>query len=170
MLYYSYGGKLTGEELKENAKDLIDACNKYGMVHLKLEAEACYVKEIEITVQNMMDNLLYADSMNCALLKESVIDYMVANRKDVLKKVSLQNVPGSVVADLLTAVTRKERKEDNKNKSKGEEDEEDLLSTMRVSDLRMKLDEKGLEVDGSREAMISALKEADESTKTSENK
>ena len=36
MLYYAYGGKLTDEELKANAKDIIDACDKYGVVGLKL--------------------------------------------------------------------------------------------------------------------------------------
>jgi hypothetical protein len=34
------------------------------------------------------------------------------------------------------------------------------LNTMRVSELRRKLHEKGLDVDGSREAMIEALKSA----------
>ena len=58
MIYYTYGGKLSDEELKDNAKDIINACDKYGVVHLKLEAEACYVDSTEITMDNMMDNLL----------------------------------------------------------------------------------------------------------------
>jgi hypothetical protein len=33
----------------------------------------------------MMDNLLYADSKNCALLKEAVMDYVVENGQDVLE-------------------------------------------------------------------------------------
>ena len=49
MIYYTYGGKLSEEELKINAKDIINACDKYGVVHLKLEAEAAYVKSTEIT-------------------------------------------------------------------------------------------------------------------------
>ena len=153
MLYYVYGGKLSEEELKINAKDLIDACDKYGVVGLKLEAEACCVTSTTITVENMMDNLLYADSKNCALLKEAVIDFVVENGEDVLKKVSLENVPGGVFADLLTAMTREKKKAAN---TTVEED----LSMMRVSELRMKLDEKGLDVDGSREAMITALQES----------
>jgi len=158
MIYYCYGGKLSDEELKNNAKDLINACNKYGVVNLKLEAEAYYVKVIEITVENMMDNLLYSESMNCALLKEAVIDFVVENGKDVLEKVSLKDVPGSVFADLLTAVTRdKEEKNSDTEKSSG-----DQFSTMRVSELRIKLNEKGLDVDGSREAMIAALKATEE--------
>jgi hypothetical protein len=35
MLYYLYGGKLSDDELKTNAKDIIDASDKYGIVHLK---------------------------------------------------------------------------------------------------------------------------------------
>lgn len=37
----------------------------------------------------------------------------------------------------------------------------DKYSTMRVSELRRMLDEKGLDVDGPREAMIEALKSMD---------
>ena len=42
-----------------------------------------------------MDNLLYADSRNLALLKESVMDYMVANKSDIIGKVSFDDVPGA---------------------------------------------------------------------------
>jgi hypothetical protein len=36
----------------------------------------------------------------------------------------------------------------------------DQFTTMRVSELRKRLDKKGLDVDGSREAMIAALQES----------
>ena len=32
MIYYAYGGKLSDEDLKAKAKDIIDACDKYGVV------------------------------------------------------------------------------------------------------------------------------------------
>ena len=149
MIYYTYGGKLSDEDLKNNAKDIINACDKYGVVHLKLEAEACYVKSNEITIDNMMDNLLFADSKNLALLKEAVMDYIVANKRDILGKVSFDNVPGGVISDVLAAMAR------------GEETEDDSTdyNTMRVGTLRKMLDEKGLDVDGSRETMIALLKE-----------
>jgi hypothetical protein len=56
------------------------------------------------------------------------------------------------VKDLLVAFTRK-----NKDGSTDENDG-DRFSGLRVSELRRKLHEKGLDVDGSREAMIDALK------------
>ena len=51
--------------------------------------------------------------------------------------------------DLLVAVSR--------NKKEGNRDDNNF-NVMRVSELRKKLDEKGLSVDGSREAMLEALK------------
>ena len=56
-----------------------------------------------------------------------------------MKNVSFDNVPGHLMKDLLTAV--------------------DMDDSMRVSTLRKKLHEKGLAVDGSREAMIALLEE-----------
>jgi hypothetical protein len=146
---------LSEDELKTNAKDIINACDKYGVVNLKLEAEACYVKSTTTTIDNMMDNLLCAGSKNCALLKEAVTDFVVKNGQDVLEKVSLKDVPGGVFADLLTAMTREKNKASNVETG-------DQVTTMRVSELRRKLDEKGLDVDGSREAMISALQASGE--------
>jgi len=155
MIYYAYGGKLSDEELKVNAKDIINACDKYGVVHLKLEAETCYVESIEITLDNMMDNLLYADSKNLALLKEAVMDYIVANKHSIMGKVSFDKVPGSLMTDLLAAMARGEEQPGDD----GEEDESIKYNKMRVCALRKMLDEKGLEVDGSREVMIALLKE-----------
>ena len=58
----------------------------------------------------------------------------------------------SIITDILTATTREKKKSANIG-------EDDDLSTMRVSELREKLDEKGLDVDGSREAMIARLED-----------
>ena len=99
-----------------------------------------------------MDNLLYADSKNCALLKEAVMDFIVENGVEVVKKVNFDNFPGHLVTDLLTAVNRG-REEGNASANSSD------LSTTRVSELRRMLDEKGLEIDGSRETMIALLEE-----------
>ena len=150
MIYYTYGGKLSKDDLEKNAKDIINACDKYGVVHLKLEAEATYVKSNEITMDNMMDNLLYADAKNLALLKEAVMDYIVVNKDDIIGKVSFDNIPG-FATDLLTAMSRGEQ-----NSTIGDITN---YNKMRVGTLRKLLDEKGLDVDGSRETMIALLKE-----------
>ena len=152
VLYFVYGGAVPEAVFEENARLFIDAADKLGVTNLKLEAEAYYVKATAINTDNLMDNLLYADSKNCALLKEAVIDFVVDNGKEVLDKVRLEDVPGGMFRDLLTAMTRKDGTVSNIG---------DTLSTLRVSELRRKLDEKGLDVDGSREAMIATLKKND---------
>ena len=60
MLFYAYGGKLADDDLKANARDIINTTNKYGVVGLKLETEACVVAFTPITIDNVIENLLYA--------------------------------------------------------------------------------------------------------------
>ena len=148
LLWYVYEGTVVEDILKANAKDIINAADKYGVVSLKLEAEVAYVESTKITVDNAMDNLLYADAKNCALLKEAAIDFLTDNGREVISKVSFADFPGHIVKDLLVATTRKE------DKTRAADD----FDIMRVSELRRMLVEKGLDVDGSREAMIEALR------------
>ena len=121
---------------------------------MKLEAETCYVKRTTITINNMIDILLYADSKNLALLKEAVMDYIIENKHSIIGKVSFSDVPGDMMTDLLTAVSRGEQNESNNGDKVN-------YNIMRVGVLRKMLDEKGLNVDGSRESMIALLKEHD---------
>ena len=152
MLYYIYGGKISEEDLKEHARDIIDAADKYGIITLKLEAEVAYVKDTTIDFSNVMDLLLYADSKNCALLKEAVIDFIVENKDDMLQKVVLKDVPGGLFAELLAAMSRKEKRAGSS---------EGNSSFMSIHELRRKAHEKGINIDGSREMLIASLKEDD---------
>jgi speckle-type POZ protein len=152
LLWYVYGGSIPKDELQTNAKDIIDISDKYSIVNLKLEAEVAYVNSTTITVDNVMDNLLYADSKNCALLKEVVMDFLAENDIEAASKMSFADFPGHVVKDLLVATARSKKKKGN-NKGVASN-----LDTVRVSELRQCLDEKGLDVDGSREAMIETLR------------
>jgi speckle-type POZ protein len=151
LLYYVYGGSVPEEELKTHAKAIIDAADKYSIVNLKLEAEAAYVKSTKITMDNAMDNLLYADAKNCALLKETVMNFLAENSSDAAEKISFTDFPAHVVKDLLVAVSRNGKKEASGTTT-------DDLTTLSVNALRRKLDEKGLDIDGSREAMIESIK------------
>ena len=103
VLYYTYGGKISQEDMKSNAREIIDAADRYGVVNLKLEAEASYVNSTTITVHNLMNQLHYAVSKNCALLQESVMDYILENGRDVLNGVSFDEIPGgsSLFVDLI---------------------------------------------------------------------
>ena len=153
MIHYLYGGNIRDEFLEENAQCFIDAADKYGVVDLKLEAEAAYVKATSLSVDNILDNLLYADSKNLALLKEAVMDFIVKNNQNIIGKVSFDNVPGSTVTDILTAMSRT----DTANADESDNNDTVNYNKMRVGTLRIMLDEKGLDVDGSRETMIAIL-------------
>ena len=150
LLSYVYGGSVPEEELKTYAKGIIAAADKYSIVNLKLEAEAAYVQSADISLDNSMDHLLYADSMNLALLKEAVMNFLAANPYEAAERLSFTECP-EVMKDLLIAVGR------NKDANGTNVDE---LTTLSVSALRRKLHEMGLEVDGSREAMIESIKKS----------
>ena len=156
LLYFCYGGKISDEELAGNAKAIIEAADRFGIVNLKLQAEALMTEQTEITVENMLDHLLYANSKNLALFQEKVMDFVAENGDKIVGKVSFRNIPGELMSDLLTATTRGK-------KSAAEAAREDDLTFARVDKLRRRLHEKGLCIDGSRETMISLLKEHTES-------
>mmetsp|Transcript_8093 Transcript_8093/g.12693 ORF Transcript_8093/g.12693 Transcript_8093/m.12693 type:complete len:421 (+) Transcript_8093:57-1319(+) len=151
MLWYVYGGTVPERLMKEHAKDIIDAADKFSIVNLKLEAEAAYVKSTTITADNVMDNLLYADAKNLAVLKEAAMDFLAARGGEVIGNVSFAQFPPQLVSDLLVATTRR---------NEGDSGNDNNFTTMRVSELRRKLHEKGLgmNIDGSRETMIEALR------------
>ena len=149
LLSYVYGGSIPEEDLKSHAKDIIDAADKYSIISLKLEAEAAYVQSVDICLDNAMDNLLYADSRNCALLKEAVMKFFADNHSKAASHISFTDFPGHVVKD--EAVGRNSKKGANGANA-------DELATLSVSELRRRLHERGLEVDGSREEMIESIK------------
>jgi hypothetical protein len=144
LLNYVYGGQVTAGEMKLHATEIIDASDKYGIPNLKLEAEDCLVGASTFSVENIMDHLLYADSKNCALLKEAAIDFIVETKVEIIKKVSFKDVPGTLVSDVLTALSRAEGKKDD-------------FVTLRISDLCRKVHEMGMNVDGSREMLLAVL-------------
>ncbi|KAL7525078.1 hypothetical protein ACHAXR_000849, partial [Thalassiosira sp. AJA248-18] len=75
LLQYVYGGDIR-PDWENDAKKFIDAAGKYGVINLKVEAEAWYVAYCNFTVENMVADLLYADAKNCPLLREAAIDFI----------------------------------------------------------------------------------------------
>ena len=132
--------------------------DRFGVCGLKLEVEACLVKTTTFTVENVMDRLHFADMKNCALLKEAAMDFILDNKVEVIEKVSLSDAPGGLLADVLAAVAREENIRNGNvlpSPSVG-----GLLITMRVSELRSRAHEECLDVDGSSESLIAALKQS----------
>jgi hypothetical protein len=156
LLKYMYGGEVVDVMFHSHAKEIIDAADKYGVINLKLEAEVRFVEATTFTMDNVMDHLLYAESKNCALLKEAAMDFIAENKFEAMKKLSFKDAPGTLMGDLLIAVVRGEQNgETDKN---GNNDP----SMMRISELRQKAHLKRLNVDGSRETLIASLKQLEE--------
>jgi hypothetical protein len=154
LLSYVYGGKVSEDDMVLHARDIIDAADKYGVVNLKLEAEASFVVGATFTIENVMELLLYAESKNLALLKEAAMDYMMENRDEVLEKLSFTDmVPGTLVRDVLAATARGEARNNGTNVNVDIQ-----YNALRISELRNMAHENGLNVDGSREMLIAALK------------
>ncbi|EJK73099.1 hypothetical protein THAOC_05297, partial [Thalassiosira oceanica] len=106
VLYFCYGGAITVEELAAKAKEIIEAADRFGIVNLKLQAEAVLTEQTEVTVDNMLDNLLYANSKNLALFLEKIMDFVAENGSMLLGKVSFDDVPSNLISDILTAVAQ----------------------------------------------------------------
>jgi hypothetical protein len=164
LLSYIYGGKVSDDDMKSHAKGIIEAADKYGVVNLKLEAEACLVEATTFTIENVMEHLLYAESKNLALLKEVSMDYIVKNKSEVINKLSFNDVPGALVKDVLVATARGEKVVGGS----GGDGDESRFNAMRISELRKMAHEKGINVDGSREMLIAALKSVQEAVNGAE--
>ena len=153
--------------MKSQTKEIIDAANRYGVVNLKLEAEAFFVGATTFSLENVMEQLLYADSMSCALLKEAAMDFIVENSAAVIDKISFNDLlTTTLFRDVQSAVSRREKKLGVSGGGDG--DNESHFNSMRISELHRESHEKGLNVDGSREMLIAALKAVQEAEVDSE--
>ena len=109
------------------------------------------------SVENVKDLLIYADSKNCALLKEATMDYILENNNVVLEHVRFDDAPGSLVSDVLAAIARVKIRKDGAGAAKAVKNSASRFNSMRISELRRMVHDKGLDVDGSREMLIASL-------------
>eukprot|EP00581_Thalassiosira_minuscula_P001487 CAMPEP_0183748498 /NCGR_PEP_ID=MMETSP0737-20130205/67803_1 /TAXON_ID=385413 /ORGANISM="Thalassiosira miniscula, Strain CCMP1093" /LENGTH=322 /DNA_ID=CAMNT_0025984229 /DNA_START=508 /DNA_END=1473 /DNA_ORIENTATION=- len=67
MLWYVYGGNIAAAEWIDRSEDFIDAANRFGLESFKIEAEAWYIKDLELSVHNVIETLEFAEEKNCSL-------------------------------------------------------------------------------------------------------
>ena len=155
LLLYIYGCEIPelGEDLA-HTKDIIQIADKYGVTNLKLEAEARYVKSVKFNLENIADCLLFAESKNCALLKEAVMNFIVNNAAEINEGNALTDVHGDFLNDVVAILAI------NKRKCQADVECSEKLSVLSINALRHEAHESGLDVDGTREMLISLLKNA----------
>jgi speckle-type POZ protein len=147
------------EELRNDARELLDVANRFGCKGLKLAAEA-ELASSGISVDTAADMILLGDAKNCALLKEAAIEFFAVNPTVVMSSSGWKQVEESLpLMNELMAVLASNKK---RPAPANDADEDRGYKRMRVSTLRRMLDEKGLDVDGSREILISRLEEVED--------
>jgi hypothetical protein len=146
------------------ARDLLDVANRFGCKGLKLAAEA-ELAASGISVDTAADMILLGDAKNCALLKEAAMDFFAANATSVMSSPGWEKVEESLplMKELMEVVVNTNKKRSAPVAS----DEDRDCKRMCVSALRRRLEDKGLEVDGSRDTIIRRLEE--EEIKQQEN-
>ena len=157
LLSHIYNVKFPDDVITTHAKEIIDVADRFGVTSLKLEAEANLVITTTFSVEKVKDLLIYADSKNCALQKEAAMDYMLENNDLVLANIRFDNAPGSLVNDVFAAIARAKVRKDDRGAADSDENSASHFHSMRISELRQKVHEKGLDVDGSREMLIASL-------------
>ncbi len=147
MLLYIYGFQIPAfGNNPERTKKIIEIANKYGVTNLKIEAEVSYVSSLSLSLGNIAELLFFAESMNCALLKELALEFIVNNAVDVAEKKLLIDAPASLFNDILLATALKNKTGEG-------------IDTMSVNELRRLSHQKELDIDGTREMLIAGLQQ-----------
>ena len=123
MLSIVYGKKVDKDEWKTRASNLqsiLRAAGKYGFSSLKSVAEAWYMKILKLEVDNVIDELLYADANNLLVVKRAVMDFITDNAEEVIATESFQLLSESpqLMKEVMKSManhisTLKKRKRDN---------------------------------------------------------
>ena len=130
-------------------KDILETADRLDVVNLKLKAEDLLISSISLDIDNAIDHYLYAESKNCAALKEKVVLFIVKNWNDVHAAIKEQDI-----LDILWLSFAQDMVIATKIKHAGN----GALDTLPIAMLRRKVHEKRLMIDGLRETLISLLK------------
>ena len=150
VLAYVYAEQYPSDEkVLKYGKEIIDVANKYELPDLKMAVEHVLVRERILTTKNVCDYILFADAKSCPFLKEYAITFLRANAKEVLQSEHSLRLRES--SELLTEVVVLSNEVDD---------------TLNVNELRKELGKRKLDVDGSKEILLSRLEEANKRQRT----
>jgi len=79
LLNFLYGGDVPKEDyMVKHGREIIDACDKYDVVGVKIATENALVHNRVINVDDVAEWIHFAHSKTCPLLKEYALSYFVA--------------------------------------------------------------------------------------------
>lgn len=134
-------------KVMHDPREVLKVANRFGCSGLKLIAETEIVKA-GIDAENAAELFMFADAHSCALLREAAREFCITHLSDIKNSAGWDHLKESTeLSDEIVGASPTKFSETS-------------YDTMRVATLRKKLDEKDLEVDGTRETLIRRLKEA----------
>ncbi|KAL3908565.1 MAG: hypothetical protein SGARI_003001, partial [Bacillariaceae sp.] len=150
LLECTYAGRTSSIPDFAIAKALLETANKYDCPTVKLYAESVVVSKF-LDLSNAAELFILADSLVCALLKEAAMDLFAKDEGKFKANAEswklIENAP-DLVKELL----------EHKVRSGKPTTAEYKLDEMNVGSLRNLAQDQGLEVDGTREALVKRLK------------
>ena len=152
LMRYTYAGELPDEnELIRYSKEIIEASDKYVVVNLKMATETCLVQNGVLDESNVCEYLDLAHSKTCPLLKEYAMAFISLHAQRIIGSEGSNLVFESpeLMQEVLLNCTNTTP---NPFTSR--------TSCLSVSELREKLEELDLSLDGSKETLIARLEDA----------
>ena len=154
---YAYGEDAPEANIiKKLGKELIEAANRYGVVRLKMAVETSLVEQRVIHKYSVVDWLLFADAKTCPLLKEYAMAYFSGRVADMLAHWTFKKLEASprLLKELMVVISNDSTNQINDT------------SKLSVDELRKKLNEQGLDVDGSKEVLATRLNDSNKRQRT----
>ena len=149
ILQFIYGGNIPNQDtMVKLGKEIIDACDKYDVVGLKIATESTLVWNCIVNFDNVVDWIQYAHAKNCPLLKEYALSYFVARYRDISKTESYKLHCPSLMEEVVMAMQPTDGAERFVSYS---------YKFMSVNRLRLELAKHGWDVDGSQAVLASRL-------------
>ncbi len=155
VLKYVYGIQLQYSDWQNHSKELMDAADRFGLIHLRLEAEAWFVKFKSITSENALDLLQYAHAKTLPLLQEALMKYLV-NNKIKAQKIILPSdfftASNTLIADLFGAMDP-----DKSTNARDPRESDSKYRAMDVDSLRREAYYTGMDFDRQQEFLVKSL-------------
>ncbi|KAL9186148.1 hypothetical protein ACHAXT_005386 [Thalassiosira profunda] len=143
--------------LLEHSDEIIDFADRHALIELKLVAEAEKVASLTVDTSNVVEQLLFANQKNCALLKEYAARVLIERYDEVVVTDSFANLEDPKLLKELLLVVRPLREEAPTDR---EENLKWQYSKRSVNYLLRQLVRKGLNADGTKDILASRLAEA----------
>ena len=164
VVRFAYSDALSSSDAfatAEGTRVLLRAADRFGLVRLKQLAEIELATR-HVSIESAADALLFAASHCCPQLKESATKLLVEHTNEAMATEGWSRLAeqSAILYALMKEICEAKRPAPVGDGDDSCADERDRVKRLRVSDLRQKLAENGLETDGMRADLEARVLEA----------